>query len=193
MRIKIHHKGYFSHFAGVESRVVHEWIMKKTCSPSKAKVYYLPTYGIDYRSQERDEMISSKLFRPVQFQRDTNTEEADCSTQIQRSDMIASKLFRPIQFQIKTDSSCQVSQGSKSDKLFRPVEFQESTESDDEECSRRNSYTSIDSAYSSQPETMTSYQPQKKIKAALHNKNLWKSFMAIGNEMIVTKPGRLVS
>lgn len=74
-----------------------------------------------------------------------------------------------------------------SNKLFRPVQFYSNGESEDEDAeatvTRSGSHVSVDSAYSSQSDAA-------KIEVKLHKKSLWKGFMNIGNEMIVTKPGR---
>lgn len=74
--------------------------------------------------------------------------------------------------------------------LFRPIEFEANTGSEGSE------YGGSDSAYSSDnlqgPEV---YQNSKhsftrKISATLQNRSMWQTFTRIGNEMIVTKPGR---
>lgn len=97
--------------------------------------------------------------------------------------------------------------------LFRPIPAQgagESEEDDDSFTTGSSSHVSVDSAYSSDaakkssgsvaaPSTSEenggSVQPSKlgcrrKIQAKLHCKTLWRTFLNIGNEMIVTKPGR---
>ena len=78
-------------------------------------------------------------------------------------------------------------QNGSGQKLFRPVQFYSTGESEEEDTettvTRSGSHVSVDSAYSSQSDVA-------KIEVKLHKKNLWKGFMSIGNEMIVTKPGR---
>ena len=68
-------------------------------------------------------------------------------------------------------------------RLFRPVEYYNGDESSDEELDAPQP-GSGDSAYSSQSD------PSGRIEVKLHKRSLWKAFMNIGNEMIVTKPGR---
>ncbi len=51
----------------------------------------------------------------------------------------------------------------------------------------------IDSAYSSECSSQLSradYELERTIGIKIQNDKLWKSFSKIGNEMIVTKPGR---
>lgn len=81
--------------------------------------------------------------------------------------------------------------------FFRPIKF-ESTPATPE------SNGSVDSAYGSATTEEAVEQPGEPtdpaeppvepgtIVAILQSKSLWKSFRKIGNEMIVTKPGRLV-
>lgn len=86
------------------------------------------------------------------------------------------------------EASLSSKDSSPGSKLFRPVQFYSTGESEEEEeedpvNNRSGSHVSVDSAYSSQSDAA-------KIEVKLHKKNLWKGFMNIGNEMIVTKPGR---
>lgn len=83
---------------------------------------------------------------------------------------------------------------SSSFKFFRPVEFNSNGESEDEEsaATRSSSNASLDSAYSSQSDLVMNPLFEVKIEAKLHKKSLWKGFMNLGNEMIVTKPGRYI-
>lgn len=93
--------------------------------------------------------------------------------------------------------------------LFRPINFEsnsptpptpegiESTTSKSTlgNSSESGSESAQDSAYSSDnPQPLRPDNSQasssKKIAATLQNKALWKDFKRIGNEMIVTKPGR---
>lgn len=89
--------------------------------------------------------------------------------------------------------------------LFRPINFESSSPTPEGfECSgskstlgngsESGSDCAQDSAYSSDntvPAKNNDGQlPCKKITATLQNKSLWKDFKRIGNEMIVTKPGR---
>jgi len=76
--------------------------------------------------------------------------------------------------------------------LFRPIEFESQTG-----CSEGSESGGSDSAYGSeQPTTpLDLYQVRpvpyyRKVTASVQNKQLWKLFTRIGNEMIVTKPGR---
>lgn len=85
---------------------------------------------------------------------------------------------------------------SATPQIFRPIKF-ESTPATPEgnESESGSSDSALDSAYcsdSAQPfRNAAGAQPFcKKITASLQNKSLWKSFRRIGNEMIVTKPGR---
>lgn len=86
--------------------------------------------------------------------------------------------------------------------IFRPIRFESTpatpatTEGNGSES---GSDSALDSAYSSdnaQPLGLVAAAAGiappfcKKITASLQNKSLWKSFKRIGNEMIVTKPGR---
>ncbi len=51
----------------------------------------------------------------------------------------------------------------------------------------------IDSAYSSECSSQLSradYELERTVGIKIQNDKLWKSFSKIGNEMIVTKPGR---
>lgn len=91
--------------------------------------------------------------------------------------------------------------------LFRPIKFESSSptpvtpegiepsgsKSTMENDSDNGSDSALDSAYSSdnpQPLLSEDGQLTHQITAVLQNKNLWKDFKKIGNEMIVTKPGR---
>lgn len=56
--------------------------------------------------------------------------------------------------------------------------------------SESSSECALDSAYSSDSPQLQNDQPAGKMSATLQNKSLWKDFRKIGNEMIVTKPGR---
>lgn len=87
--------------------------------------------------------------------------------------------------------------------IFRPIRFESTpatpatTEGNGSES---GSDSALDSAYSSDnaqslglvAAAAAGIAPPfcKKITASLQNKSLWKSFKRIGNEMIVTKPGR---
>lgn len=74
-------------------------------------------------------------------------------------------------------------------KLSRPVEYHHSTEMLVEDA--RTERTGSGCRMSSQQEKkVTTPAPTVEIRAIIQNKALWKSFMKIGNEMIVTKPGR---
>lgn len=104
--------------------------------------------------------------------------------------------------------------------LFRPITIHDYGNSDDDaydngSATRSSSYVSVDSAYSSQSDAARKNSPlvaapsnrtedgnsaqssrlrqsvlPRKIQAKLHCKMLWRTFLNIGNEMIVTKPGR---
>lgn len=84
-----------------------------------------------------------------------------------------------------------VSSSSGPHQIFRPIDF-ENAES--EETSESGSNTPTDSAYSSDNHqsaiSQSSALPFRRITASLQNKALWKTFKRMGNEMIVTKPGR---
>ncbi len=74
-------------------------------------------------------------------------------------------------------------------RLFRPVEYYSGDDSSEEgelDVALLGSGGSEDSAYSSQsdPAEMSG------VEVKLHKRTLWRAFMDIGNEMIVTKPGR---
>lgn len=80
-----------------------------------------------------------------------------------------------------------------SNRFFKPVEFHNNGESEEDEESmvtHTSSHVSVDSAYSSQSDVVKTKAACNKIDAKLHRRNLWKAFANIGNEMIVTKPGR---
>lgn len=62
----------------------------------------------------------------------------------------------------------------------------EEEEDRDSSVTPSGSHVSVDSAYSSQSDAASA----SKIQVKLHKKSLWKGFMSIGNEMVVTKPGR---
>lgn len=95
-----------------------------------------------------------------------------------------------------TNNNNQEEPSSATPQIFRPIKFEStpaSTEGNESESGSSDS--ALDSAYCSdnaQPfRNPAGAQPySKKITASLQNKNLWKSFKRIGNEMIVTKPGR---
>lgn len=86
--------------------------------------------------------------------------------------------------------------------LFRPINFEngsptpatpEGLDSNSSKVTLSNdsesgSECAQDSAYSSDNPQPLNGQP--KISASLQNRSLWKEFRKIGNEMIVTKPGR---
>ena len=92
--------------------------------------------------------------------------------------------------------------------LFRPINFEstppttpEGLESNGSKSTLGNGSESgsdcaMDSAYSSDNTQATKSDEnglviaRKKISASLQNKCLWRSFKRLGNEMIVTKPGR---
>ncbi len=80
--------------------------------------------------------------------------------------------------------------------IFRPIKFESTpATSEGNESESGSSDSALDSAYCSdnaQPfRNAAGAQPFcKKVTASLQNKSLWKSFKRIGNEMIVTKPGR---
>lgn len=90
--------------------------------------------------------------------------------------------------------------------LFRPINFEstppttpEGLESNGSKSTLGNGSESgsdcaMDSAYSSDAtksdENSQLQLARKKISASLQNKCLWRSFKRLGNEMIVTKPGR---
>lgn len=93
--------------------------------------------------------------------------------------------------------------------LFRPINFEstppitpEGLESNGSKSTLGNGSESgsdcaMDSAYSSDNTQATKcdensqlQQARRKISASLQNKCLWRSFKRLGNEMIVTKPGR---
>ena len=91
--------------------------------------------------------------------------------------------------------------------LFRPIKFEsssptpatpEGTESNGSKSnlgtsSESGSDVALDSAYSSDnpnPKPENGKPAEPKITATLQNRSLWKDFKKIGNEMIVTKPGR---
>lgn len=106
--------------------------------------------------------------------------------------------------------------------FFRPIKFESTPATpESENDSTGGSETTIDSAYGSDVSRTARNQPQQGegatggvgaaaaavavvkgedgeplhssgILVNLQNKSLWKSFNKIGNEMIVTKPGRLV-
>ncbi len=85
----------------------------------------------------------------------------------------------------------QASSAAISTPLFRPIEFETQVG-----CSEGSESGGSDSAYGSDQHTpldmfharpMTYYS---KLSASVQNKHLWKMFTKIGNEMIVTKPGR---
>lgn len=77
-----------------------------------------------------------------------------------------------------------------SSKLFRPVEYQSTQRLLDDV---RAELSRGVGKRSSQHEQDEISQPIVEMKAVIQNKALWKSFMRIGNEMIVTKPGRSVT
>jgi hypothetical protein len=91
--------------------------------------------------------------------------------------------------------------------LFRPIKFESSpptpatpegiessgSKSTMENGSESGSDYALDSAYSSdnpQLPLVENGQHLNRITAVLQNRTLWKDFRKIGNEMIVTKPGR---
>lgn len=98
--------------------------------------------------------------------------------------------------------------------LFRPINFEgnsptPATPEGLESCSSKSTLANgsengsdsvLDSAYNSdnpQPQMTENSEPATengqsacKVTATLQNKSLWKDFRKIGNEMIVTKPGR---
>lgn len=87
--------------------------------------------------------------------------------------------------------------------LFRPIKFESrspspATPEDIESSGFKNtaengsdssSDSAMDSAYSSDNLQPPQGEPGQ-ITAVLQNRRLWKDFRKIGNEMIVTKPGR---
>ncbi len=90
---------------------------------------------------------------------------------------------------------------SVSTQIFRPIDFEGiAVTSDTNGTSESGSESAFDSAYSSDNTQILptagstsngDINPlSRKITATLQNSNLWRSFKKIGNEMIVTKPGR---
>lgn len=83
-------------------------------------------------------------------------------------------------------------------RLFRPVQYYSQNsnsqnsgeETTDEEVEEEEldmaAGGSEDSAYSSQSDP----SEMNGVEVKLHKRTLWRAFMNIGNEMIVTKPGR---
>ena len=80
--------------------------------------------------------------------------------------------------------------------IFRPINFDKAEEDHTPEsgsdCAIDSAYSSdnIQSSASSSSTVICSNPLNRKITATLQNKSLWKTFKKIGNEMIVTKPGR---
>lgn len=88
--------------------------------------------------------------------------------------------------------------------LFRPINFEngsptpatpEGIDSNGSKVTLGNdsesgSENALDSAYSSDNPQPQNGKSAGKMVATLQNKTLWKDFRKIGNEMIVTKPGR---
>lgn len=95
-----------------------------------------------------------------------------------------------------SDTVEEITANPTSTHIFRPIDFESTPKSDTTENNSENgSEHAIDSAYSSDnPQSLTSLTGTnpitKRISASLQNKALWKAFKKIGNEMIVTKPGR---
>ncbi len=85
---------------------------------------------------------------------------------------------------------------SESTRFFRPIRFYNSTEELSEEEEDMDTAVSGSGAGGGEPEDATSSSAQLDpisgggVEVKLHNRSLWKAFMDIGNEMIVTKPGR---
>ena len=83
---------------------------------------------------------------------------------------------------------------SEPPRLFRPVQYHSGEGSSDEEEEEEEldvgAGGSEDSAYSSQSDPTEMNGEMNGVEVKLHKRTLWRAFMNIGNEMIVTKPGR---
>ena len=85
------------------------------------------------------------------------------------------------------------SKGALPSQLFRPVEYQSTQKLLSDIRAERSKGDGR--RVLQQDKADSNEVPLKvlEVKASIQNKTLWKSFVKLGNEMIVTKPGRSVS
>ena len=77
-----------------------------------------------------------------------------------------------------------------SSKLFSPTEYQSTQKLLDDARADNCGGAGGTGKMSAQQEEDGTPLSRVRMKVFIQNKSLWKSFMKIGNEMIVTKPGR---
>ena len=85
------------------------------------------------------------------------------------------------------------SKGALPSQLFRPVEYQSTQKLLSDIRAERSKGDGRRVLQQDKADSIELPLKVLEVKASIQNKTLWKSFVKLGNEMIVTKPGRSVS
>ena len=170
--------------------------MATSCDSPLSKsteLYYLPAYRIEYPPKPNREAI---FYLPVDLHKNVKSNEEDDPQNMSPMDSVLTNEEGGSQSESFMDSipsgNVESNEDSKS-KSSVP-----SNEEDDDSHSKSSMDSAPPSSNESLMDSASNSQPMEespctRLEVKLFKKKLWRKFKKIGNEMIVTKPGRYYS
>ena len=164
-----------------------------SCPPPAKHPKFMPNYGDLDPEEARESILTGGLFKPINFYGsccpDSGDEDNLGTTSGSHGSSDEDNLGTRSSSHVSIDSAY-CSDGVAKNSPPEPTPDGASSQPDQTQTESGIEYALEKAEADTSTPSSGKGKKKLKIEAMLHCKTLWKTFLAVGNEMIVTKPGR---